>query len=145
VRDRSIRVALVNDYELAKLEAEQAERNEGIKKARLDLPWIPVEKDYEFDTEDGKKTLAEPPGERSPLAHRLRRGVNGDNDLEPYAALSDFRLRVRVGGQLLHWEQGEQSPYLAIEQGLFTVSGTRPSGWLQETTTRTRPRFGTRA
>src|SRR5213079_2845287 len=45
--------------ELAKLEAEQAERNEEIKKRRLDLPWVPVEKDYVFDTEDGKKTLAE--------------------------------------------------------------------------------------
>ena len=45
--------------ELAKLEAEQAERNEEIKKRRLDLPWVPVEKEYEFDTEDGKKTLAE--------------------------------------------------------------------------------------
>ena len=45
--------------ELAKLEAEQAERNEEIKRKRLDLPWVPVEKEYEFDTEDGKKTLAE--------------------------------------------------------------------------------------
>ena len=45
--------------ELAKLEAEQAERNEEIKKKRLELPWVPVEKEYEFDTEDGKKTLAE--------------------------------------------------------------------------------------
>ena len=45
--------------ELAKLEAEQAERNEEIKKKRLDLPWVPVEKEYELDTEDGKKTLAE--------------------------------------------------------------------------------------
>src|SRR5881396_106927 len=44
---------------LAKLEAEQAERNEDIKRKRLDLPWVPVEKAYEFDTEDGKKTLAE--------------------------------------------------------------------------------------
>src|SRR5918992_1102351 len=44
--------------ELAKLEAEQAERNEEIKKKRLDLPWVPVEKEYELDTEDGKKTLA---------------------------------------------------------------------------------------
>src|SRR5439155_1572159 len=41
------------------LEAEQAERNEEIKRQRLDLPWVPVEKEYEFDTEDGKKTLAE--------------------------------------------------------------------------------------
>jgi predicted dithiol-disulfide oxidoreductase (DUF899 family) len=45
--------------ELAKLEAEQAERNEEIKKKRLELPWVPVEKEYELDTESGKKTLAE--------------------------------------------------------------------------------------
>src|SRR4051812_34153755 len=45
--------------ELAKLEAEQAERNAEIKAKRLELPWVPVEKEYEFDTEDGKKTLAE--------------------------------------------------------------------------------------
>jgi predicted dithiol-disulfide oxidoreductase (DUF899 family) len=45
--------------ELAKLEAEQAERNAEITSKRLDLPWVAVEKQYEFDTEDGKKTLAE--------------------------------------------------------------------------------------
>ncbi|HYY20300.1 MAG TPA: DUF899 family protein, partial [Thermoleophilaceae bacterium] len=45
--------------ELAKLEAEHAERNQEIKKKRLELPWVPVEKEYEFDTEDGKKSLAE--------------------------------------------------------------------------------------
>jgi predicted dithiol-disulfide oxidoreductase (DUF899 family) len=45
--------------ELATLEAEQAERNEEIKRKRLELPWVPVEKDYEFDTEDGKKSLAD--------------------------------------------------------------------------------------
>src|SRR5260370_14586422 len=45
--------------ELAKLEAEHAERNETIKRMRLELPWVPVEKEYEFDTADGKKTLAE--------------------------------------------------------------------------------------
>ena len=45
--------------ELAKLEAEQAERNAEIKKRRLELPWVPVEKEYEFDTQDGKKSLTE--------------------------------------------------------------------------------------
>ncbi len=45
--------------ELAKLEAEQAERNNEIKEKRMALPWVPVEREYEFDTEDGKKTLAE--------------------------------------------------------------------------------------
>src|ERR1700730_8434286 len=44
---------------LAKLEAEQAKRNEEVTTARRDLPWVRVEKEYEFDTEDGKKTLAE--------------------------------------------------------------------------------------
>jgi predicted dithiol-disulfide oxidoreductase (DUF899 family) len=43
--------------ELAKLEAEHAKRNEEIKRRRAELPWVPVEKRYEFDTEDGKKTL----------------------------------------------------------------------------------------
>jgi predicted dithiol-disulfide oxidoreductase (DUF899 family) len=45
--------------ELAKLEAEQAELNEKIKEQRLELPWVPVEKEYELDTPDGKKPLAE--------------------------------------------------------------------------------------
>jgi predicted dithiol-disulfide oxidoreductase (DUF899 family) len=45
--------------DLAKLEAEQAERSEEIKTKRLDLPWVPVEKEYVLDTEDGEKTLAE--------------------------------------------------------------------------------------
>src|SRR5437868_11802788 len=45
--------------ELAKLEAEQAKQNEEVLKARRDLPWVKVEKEYEFDTVDGKKTLAE--------------------------------------------------------------------------------------
>jgi predicted dithiol-disulfide oxidoreductase (DUF899 family) len=45
--------------ELAKLEAEQAQRNEELTRKRRELPWVAVEKEYEFDTEDGKKTLAE--------------------------------------------------------------------------------------
>jgi predicted dithiol-disulfide oxidoreductase (DUF899 family) len=45
--------------ELAKLEAEQAERNEEVKRKRAALPWVAVEKEYIFDTEQGKKTLAE--------------------------------------------------------------------------------------
>jgi predicted dithiol-disulfide oxidoreductase (DUF899 family) len=45
--------------ELAKLEAEYAELGEKVTEQRRALPWVPVEKEYEFDTEDGKKTLAE--------------------------------------------------------------------------------------
>jgi predicted dithiol-disulfide oxidoreductase (DUF899 family) len=45
--------------ELAKLEAEQAKQNEEVKRKRLDLPWVPVEKKYEFATDAGMKPLAE--------------------------------------------------------------------------------------
>jgi predicted dithiol-disulfide oxidoreductase (DUF899 family) len=45
--------------ELAKLEAEHAQRNEEIVKRRRALPWVPVEKEYQLDTEDGRKSLAE--------------------------------------------------------------------------------------
>jgi predicted dithiol-disulfide oxidoreductase (DUF899 family) len=45
--------------ELAKLEAEQAERNQEIVKKRQELPWVPVEKEYVFDTAEGKKSLAD--------------------------------------------------------------------------------------
>ena len=45
--------------ELATLEAEQATRNEEIKAKRLDLPWVPVEKQYTFQTEHGARTLAD--------------------------------------------------------------------------------------
>src|ERR671916_3490550 len=45
--------------ELAKLEAQHAELDEEIKRKRRELPWVPVEKEYVFDTQEGKKTLAE--------------------------------------------------------------------------------------
>ena len=41
--------------ELAQLEAEQARRNEEIRRKRLELPWVAVEKDYEFDTQDTRR------------------------------------------------------------------------------------------
>ncbi|MBV8998537.1 MAG: DUF899 domain-containing protein [Solirubrobacterales bacterium] len=45
--------------ELAKLEAEHAELTQKVTEARRRLPWVKVEKEYEFDTDAGKKTLAE--------------------------------------------------------------------------------------
>ena len=45
--------------ELAKIEAEHAKRNAEIKRRRLELPWVPVDKKYEFETEAGRRTLAD--------------------------------------------------------------------------------------
>ncbi|MBV8734552.1 MAG: DUF899 domain-containing protein [Solirubrobacterales bacterium] len=45
--------------ELSKLEAQYAELGQKVTEQRRQLPWVPVEKEYRFDTEDGSKTLAE--------------------------------------------------------------------------------------
>src|SRR5947199_5724016 len=45
--------------ELAMREAEHAELTQKVTEQRRRLPWVPVAKEYEFDTEDGKKTLSE--------------------------------------------------------------------------------------
>jgi predicted dithiol-disulfide oxidoreductase (DUF899 family) len=45
--------------ELAKLESEHAKLGQQILEARRKLPWVPVEKEYSFDTEDGRRSLAE--------------------------------------------------------------------------------------
>src|SRR3954462_5040377 len=74
---------------LAKLEAEQAQRNEEIKRKRRELPWVPVEKEYEFDTEDGTKTLAELFDGRSQLlAYNIMFGP--DYDLGPCPGCSNL-------------------------------------------------------
>jgi predicted dithiol-disulfide oxidoreductase (DUF899 family) len=69
---------------LAKLEAEQAKRSEEISRKRLELPWVPVEKHYEFDTKDGKKTLAELFEARSQLlAYNIMFGPDYENGACP--------------------------------------------------------------
>lgn len=45
--------------ELLELENQHAERSEELARKRQELPWVPVEKDYTFDTEEGKRSLDE--------------------------------------------------------------------------------------
>ena len=85
--------------ELAKLEAEQAERNEEVKRKRLALPWVPVEKDYVFDTEDGKKSLAELfEGRSQLLAYNIMFGP----DYEVGACPGCTNLGDGLDGSLVH-------------------------------------------
>jgi predicted dithiol-disulfide oxidoreductase (DUF899 family) len=44
---------------LAERENEHAERSEELARQRQELPWVPVEKEYTLETEEGEKTLAE--------------------------------------------------------------------------------------
>ena len=45
--------------ELLEREKELTRRSDELAKQRLELPWVPMEKDYSFDTGDGTRTLAE--------------------------------------------------------------------------------------
>ncbi len=45
--------------ELLVREKELTRRNEELARERRELPWVRIDKDYSFDTEDGRKTLAE--------------------------------------------------------------------------------------
>src|SRR5690349_16447859 len=85
--------------ELAKLEAEHAEREAEITKKRRELPWAPVEKDYEFDTEEGKKSLAELFDGRSQLlAYNIMYGP----DYEVGACPGCTNLGDELDGTLVH-------------------------------------------
>jgi predicted dithiol-disulfide oxidoreductase (DUF899 family) len=85
--------------ELAKLEAEQGQREAEIKRKRRELPWVPVEKEYEFDTEDGKRTLAELFDGRSQLlAYNIMYGP----DYEIGACPGCTNLADGFGGSVLH-------------------------------------------
>jgi predicted dithiol-disulfide oxidoreductase (DUF899 family) len=42
--------------ELSKLEADYAELGQRVTEQRRQLPWVPVEKEYQFDTEHGRST-----------------------------------------------------------------------------------------
>jgi predicted dithiol-disulfide oxidoreductase (DUF899 family) len=44
---------------LLEQEKEHTRRSDELARLRGELPWVPVEKEYRFDTEDGSKTLAE--------------------------------------------------------------------------------------
>jgi predicted dithiol-disulfide oxidoreductase (DUF899 family) len=85
--------------ELAKLEAEHAQLNERIKQRRLELPWVRVEKEYEFDTEDGKRTLAELFDGRSQL---LAYNVMFGPDYERGACPGCTSLADELSGGLVH-------------------------------------------
>jgi predicted dithiol-disulfide oxidoreductase (DUF899 family) len=93
--------------ELAKLEAEQAKRNEEIKKKRRELPWVPVEKEYVFDTAEGKKSLADLFDGRSQL---LAYNVMFGPDYSKGACPGCTNLADELSGSTVHRRAGRADP-----------------------------------
>jgi predicted dithiol-disulfide oxidoreductase (DUF899 family) len=85
--------------ELAELENEHAELGRKVTEKRRELPWVPVEKEYEFETQDGKKTLTELFDGRSQLlAYNIMYGP----DYEVGACPGCTSLGDEFDGSLVH-------------------------------------------
>ncbi len=85
--------------ELAKLEAEYATLGKKVSERRRELPWVEVRKEYVFDTEDGKQTLAELFDGRSQLlAYNIMFGPDYTNGACPGCT----SLGDGLDGSLIH-------------------------------------------
>jgi predicted dithiol-disulfide oxidoreductase (DUF899 family) len=77
--------------DLRKREQELAELDEDIARQRQDLPWVPVEMEYVFDTEDGMRTLPELfEGRRQLLIYHLMFGPSYEAACPGCTGLADF-------------------------------------------------------
>jgi predicted dithiol-disulfide oxidoreductase (DUF899 family) len=85
--------------DLATLEAEYAELGQRVTEQRRALPWVPVEKEYVFDTEDGKRTLSELFDGRSQL---LAYNIMFGPDYELGACPGCTSLADELDGTLVH-------------------------------------------
>ncbi len=85
--------------QLAQLEAEHAKLGQQVTEQRRQLPWVPVDKDYEFATEDGTKTLAELFDGRSRL---LAYNIMFGPDYEIGACPGCTNLGDELDGTLVH-------------------------------------------
>jgi len=85
--------------DLAKLEAEYAALGQKVTEQRRQLPWVPVEKEYVFDTEDGKRSLSELFDGRSQL---LAYNIMFGPDYEVGACPGCTNLGDEIGGARVH-------------------------------------------
>ena len=84
--------------ELLERENEHAERSEELARQRQELPWVPVEKDYSFATDEGTKTLAELFDGRSQLlAYNIMFGPSYSGACPGCSSLADH-----LDGALVH-------------------------------------------
>ena len=108
-----------------KLEAEHGELGQKVTEQRRELPWVPVEKEYEFDTEDGKKTLAELFDGRSQL---LAYNIMFGPDYELGACPGCTNLGDELDGTLVHLNHRDVTLICFSRAPIDRLSPTS-SGW----------------
>ena len=127
--------------ELAKLEAEHAELGRRAAEKRRELPWVPVEKEYEFDTEDGKKSLAELFDGRSQLlAYNIMYGpdykagacpgcTNLGDELDPTRVHLNHRDVTLISFTRARVDDGYTLLLQGIDVMALKAAVARSSGW----------------
>ena len=76
--------------ELLADEKEHTRRGDDLARRRRELPWVPVEKEYSFETDEGTKTLAELFGGRSQLiVYHFMFGPNYESGCPACSSIAD--------------------------------------------------------
>jgi predicted dithiol-disulfide oxidoreductase (DUF899 family) len=98
--------------ELLKEEKELTRRGDELTQRRRELPWVPVEQDYRFETADGAKTLADLFDGRSQLiVYHFMFGPEWEEGCPGCSLLSD-----QVDGARRHFEHDDVS-FVAVSRG----------------------------
>jgi predicted dithiol-disulfide oxidoreductase (DUF899 family) len=85
---------------LLEREKELTRMSDALAQERMALPWVPVEKEYTFDAEDGVKTLAELFDGRSQLiVHHFMFGPDADEGCPSCSSMADH-----IDGSRVHLE-----------------------------------------
>src|SRR6266542_1445372 len=113
---------LVARKDLLQREKELTRRNDELARERRALPWVPVEKEYVFDTNDGKKTLADLFAGRSQLlVFHFMFGPEDDEGCPGCSFMADH-----VDGAVVHLNQLDVTFVAASRAPLEKLQPMRP-------------------
>jgi predicted dithiol-disulfide oxidoreductase (DUF899 family) len=112
--------------ELLAREKELTRLNDELSAQRRALPWVPVEKEYVFDTDDGPRTLAELFGGRSQLlVYHFMFGPDWDAGCPGCSMLAD-----EVDGGVIHLAHNNATLVFASRAPLEKIQAYRARmGW----------------
>jgi predicted dithiol-disulfide oxidoreductase (DUF899 family) len=111
---------------LLREEKELTRRGDELAKKRRELPWVPVEKDYRFETQDGTQTLADLFDGRSQLlVYHFMFGPSWDSGCPVCSSIADT-----LAGQVPHLKARDTTLLLASRAPLEKLLAYRERmGW----------------
>jgi predicted dithiol-disulfide oxidoreductase (DUF899 family) len=112
--------------ELLEREKELTRRSDELARRRRELPWVPVDKEYSFETNEGTKTLAELFGGRSQLiVYHFMHGPNTPDGCQGCTYAAD-----NFAGAFVHLDQHDVRFVCASRSPLATLDAyKRRMGW----------------